>query len=68
MLAKCSVSWGNLEMICDRLRVSLPSLFKSRSGLTETVAETDMEAETQAIAEAEAGAGAVTEAVRRFIL
>ena len=45
MLAECSVSWDNLEMICDRLRVSLPSLFKSRSGLMETVAETDMEAE-----------------------
>ena len=53
-----------MKMICDRLRVSLPSLLKSCSGLKETVAETDMEAETQAIAEAEAGAGAVTEAVR----
>ena len=57
-----------MKMICDRLRVSLPSLLKSCSGLKETVVETDMEAETQAIAEAEAGAGAVTEAVCRFIL
>ena len=68
MLAECSVSWGNLELICIGLRVSLQSWFKIWVGLEETGAEADTGTEKGAITEAEAGTGAMAVAFRRSIL
>ena len=67
MLAEFSVRWGNLELICIGLHVSLPSWFRSWGGLKETGAKADA-SETKGIAEAEANTGEVAVAVCRSVL
>ena len=59
--------WGNLELICIGLHVSLPSWFKSWGELKETGADADAGSETKGITEAEAGTGEVAVAVCRSI-
>ena len=67
MLAECSVRWGNLELICIGLHISLPSWFKSWGELKETGADADAGSETKCITEAEAGTEGVAVAVCRSI-